>query len=222
MKSGVSFLALLISTAIVVGAGSPAPVLLKREGVFHRPKPGNELKRFDIAVPGGRSFHRIIVEVEVTHGGWNARGEKKTNHAVFWLNRGKKWRGNVLGYVNVFGPTRPRVKMANNIGKPPGVMSSQTRNWKAVPGHTYRFRYVYDAGAGRVDLTVSENGRQVAELRDQITTDPVTAKPHNDPAPPGFFIIFGHPADSPGPEVPTHGWTYANLKVLFQAPAVIP
>jgi hypothetical protein len=216
MKRGVTFITLSALVGILSGADSLPVVKLEKEGVFHEPAPGADLVRFEIPVPPERNFERIIVEVDVTHGGWRAQGGKKTNHAIFWLNRGRKWRGNVLAYVNVFGPTRPRVKMANNIGQSPGVMSAQTDDWKALPGHTYRFRYVYDTGQGRVELTVKEGGKVVATLRDKINGSPISGRAHNDPAPGGFFIVFGHSAGSPGPEVPTHGWTYANLKAVFQ------
>ncbi|MDP7293265.1 MAG: hypothetical protein QF497_13660 [Verrucomicrobiota bacterium] len=44
----------------------------------------------------------------------------------------------------------------------------------------------------------------------------IESDPHNDDARPGFFLVFGHPADSPGPEVPTYGWRYSDLRVVFQ------
>lgn len=191
-------------------------IVFEKPGVFHTPAPGAESQRFEIPMSAAGRFRRIVVEVDVTPGGWRARSEKKTNHAVLWLNRGSKWRGNVFGYVNLFGPTRPRVKMANNVGQPAGTMLSQTRTWTAKPGRTYRFRYEYDAANGKVELTVSDAGKVVAQLAEQATVERIASDPHNDDAQPGFFIVFGHPADSAGPEVPTYGWKYADLRVVFE------
>jgi hypothetical protein len=191
-------------------------IVVERAGVFHTPDPGDETKRIEIPMSAGMRFDRVIVELSVKHGGWNASSEKKTNHAIFWLNRGSRWRGNVLGYVNVFGPARPRVKMANNLTQPPGTMLAVSSDWRAEPGKTYRFRYVYDGAKERVELTVCEADRVVVKLSQRATEKTIESNPHNDDAGPGFFIVFGHPADSTGPEVPTYGWEYMDLHVLFE------
>lgn len=219
MKLGVVIFMLFAQTGTLPASDFLPVVTLEKKGVFHEPVPGAELKRFEIPIQSGLKFEQIVVELDVTHAGWRARGEKKTNHAIFWLNRGRKWRGNVLGYVNVFGPTRPRVKMANNIGKAPRVMSAQTLAWEARPGIRYHFRYVYDARQGRVELTVEEGGKVASTLRGKVPVAPIASTPPGEDASSGFFIVFGHPAGSPGPEVPTYGWTYANLKVVLSAGA---
>ncbi|MHC4994834.1 MAG: hypothetical protein ACYTGQ_07225, partial [Planctomycetota bacterium] len=143
--------------------GADNVIRFEKEGVFHRPTTDAETWRTSIPVPTERGFDRLTVSLTVTVGPWNA-SEGKTNHAVFWLNRGERWSENVLGYVNVFGPTRPRVKMANNVDQPRGVMLPTQADWTVKPGHTYRFEYVYDAAAREIRLTVSEGGAVVASL----------------------------------------------------------
>ncbi len=95
-------------------------------------------------------------------------------------------------------------------------MLAQTSNWSSSPTKSYRFEYTFDAKNGRIELTVSHAGKVVARLEGKTVADRIESDPHDDIAKPGFFLVFGHPADSPGPEVPTHGWKYSDLLVVFE------
>lgn len=189
--------------------GEETKVRFERAGVFHQPRVGVETWRAGITVPKDVSFSKLRVSINAKVGPWNDK-DGKTNHAVLWLNRGTKWRSNVLGYVNIFGPDRPRVKMANNLGQAPGVMLSQQMDWQAKEGQTYRFEYVYDAGAGRVELTVRHVEKVVATLAD-------TAKVEEMVFEEGLMrVIIGHPGTDVGPEAPTYGWAYSGLVVEIE------
>jgi hypothetical protein len=209
------FVLVVLLTSLVAAADAER-IVVERQGVFHTPSPGAESTRIEIPMSAGLHFRKIVLDVDVTHKGWHARNDKKTNHAIFWLNRGDKWRSNVFGYVNVFGPTRPRVKLAHNVQQPAGKMLAQTAVLKTESGSTYHFRYVYNTTNGKVELTVSHAGKVVGRVEGNSVGQKIESDPHNNDSKPGFFLVFGHPADSPGPEVPTYDWKYSNLRVAFE------
>lgn len=79
------------------------------------------------------------------------------------------------------------------------------------PGHTYHVYYRYDTNAAEVLVRITEGDTVVAEGTDVPTTDRVRNTDR------GYFIYFanGTDVDLPGPEVPSLGWTYADLRVEF-------
>ena len=136
---------------------------------------------------------------------------------MFWLHRGRRndftWLGGVLGYVNLRGPTTNIVRTRHDLDVT-DLMQSQTFNVGGampVEGETYHVLYRYDAAAGEVLVRITHGADVIAEGTDVPTTDAV----RNTEG--WFFIQFANETDVslPGPEVPSLGWQFANLRVEF-------
>lgn len=185
----------------------PPGALLSKPGVFHVPAPGNLTARFDINFPGTQSFSKVTLDMEFTHGGWDPRSGD--NHSVFWLNRNDKWRSNLVGYFNLFGPNKNFGKLITNLNLPGGVVRSVQQNADFQEGETYVVHYEYDAAGRIVELVMSvKGGQELFRLRDTPTVNSVSAE--------NFYVVFGHTPTGHGPEVPTIGWAYANLCIQVE------
>ena len=176
-------------------------------GVFHRPTVGDESAHFDIPMPGNPSFSRIVLDMDFTHGGWNV--PSSDNHGIFWLNRGDRWRSNLFGYVNCFGPGRNELRLAFNVGIAPGDIIARPAGFAFQPGQTYHVNYDFNTNTNRITLTVSQGGTPVVTITETPRVNRVNTVDNN------WFVVFGHETGAVGPEVPTYGWTYANLRVQW-------
>ena len=198
------------STLLPPGQTDPpiaGATVYEQSGVFHTPTVGNESKHFDVPMPGNPSFSKVVVEMDFTHGGWNV--PTNFNHAIFWLNRGNRWRSNNFGYVNTFGPGTNTVKLITNAGLPAGVVQPKEVGAVLNPGSTYHVYYEYDTNINRILLQITQNGNPVVTLTDVPTVNRVATVDNN------WFLAFGHETGAVGPEVPTYGWSYANLRVQW-------
>lgn len=204
------------STGPGVGRCPPEHVCFILDGVFHVPDEAEPTAIYDIPLPPGAEYSVVEVTLDVTHGGWHPE-EPAGLHNLFWLHRGTfenfTWVGGVLGYVNTRGPGIDIIRTRHDLDVM-DLAQSQTFNVNNVvlqPDHTYRVFYRYDAAGGEVLVELTENGEVVASGTDVPTTDLV----RNTEG--GYFIWFANPTDTtqPGPEVPSLGWTYADLRVEF-------
>ena len=152
----------------------------------------------------------MTVELDIYHGGWNSQNPSG-NHSLFWLHRGAccwpSWANNNFGYGNTFGPNRNEVRIGSNVG---GKHSVPVRV-ALQPGATYHVEYSYDWIARSIELTLTDKATgQVIKTPFLDAREPVVTDGS------GFFMIyFGHGAHEVGPEVPTYGWEYSNLRVEF-------
>ncbi len=186
----------------------PDTALYQFGGVFHAPTPGNERAEYAIPIDGGRTFSKLTIDLEFTHGGWNTVSDG--NHAVVWLYRADRWRSNTFAYVNLFGPQKNIAKMITNVDISPAVDAVQ-KGAVFAEGTTYRLHYEYDTGADRVEaLFTTTAGEEVVRLVGVPTVNHIVTQD------PGFSVVFGHTADEAGPEVPTYGWQYANLCIRIE------
>jgi hypothetical protein len=188
---------------------SSGEIYFKFDGVFHSPTPENFKKRFNLPVTAGQEFTRICIALDVTIGSWylNDEGKIDGNHSIFWLHRDKRWAGNLLGYVNIFGPEKNFLKMSTNIDLPKGKMHANKKNAVFQENQTYHFEYIYDTQEGIYKTVVQHKRKIFVQVQDSTTVEKIISKE------PGFFLVFGHSDDEAGPEVPTIGWKYANLVV---------
>ena len=186
-------------------------------GTFHTPTRKNPTKIFNIDVPTDRTYRKAILDLDVTFGAWSAEPSKM--HSLFWLHRGAccwpKWSENILGYANAHGPKSSQVRIEHAldhvIGPPDWKTHVFNGGYKFEQGKTYHFRYEYDAGGGQIRLTVSLGGQVVKQISTGATTSEI-----RPPASGKFMAYFGHePGGAHGPEQPTYGWKYSNLRVEF-------
>lgn len=192
----------------------PGAVLFTQNGTFHEATPGEPTRIFNIPVPGDRTFSRIEVNFDVFNGGWS--WEPSANHSLFWLHRGAccwpKWAGNIFGFANAFGPGRNEIKVATNADMP--KFHERVAFRRGVPfleGHSYHLEYVYDTAGGAFQLIVTEDGQEVVTVQNAASANVVRSDKSE-----AFMIYFGHEdATGVGPERPTYGWKYSNLRVEF-------
>lgn len=183
-------------------------LVLDVPGLVHQPEPGNERKRFDLPIPSGRAYQRVEVELVLGVGQWSETAED--NHNVFWLQRSERWRGNVFGYLNVFGPPRNAVRVVTTVGHDAGDRDGVERRAKLAFGASYHVRYVFDAAQGRTETVLAEiGGDEVVRIVGEAPVDEIRSEA------PGFFLALGHGAQEAGREVPTYGWTYSDVRVRF-------
>lgn len=192
-----------------------------RSGMLHTPTKKAPTAYYNIPAPKNRAFRKIILEVDVTHGGWNGKNPSG-NHSIFWLHRGAccwpPWKENIVGFVNAFGPNKSFVRATHNVDYKGRTeydkVQKFNRGFRLTPGQTYRARYVYDAAGGKIRLTLSRNGKTVFNISGKPTASRIRSGPTGM-----FMVVFGHEPHPPGcncgPEVPTYGWKYANLQVEF-------
>ena len=186
------------------------------DGVFHTADADNPTAIYDIDLPADTEYGAIEVELDVTHGGWYP-DDPAGLHNIFWLHRGRwgdfTWMGGVAGYVNARGPGNNIIRTRHDLDVA-SLDDSRTFNINGVALQedvTYHVFYRYDAVAGIVTVRITDDGEVVAEGTDPATTDLVR---NNDG---GFFIWFANGTDveQPGPEVPSLGWSFADLRVEF-------
>ena len=186
-------------------------------GTFHIPSKKNHTRIFNIDVPTNRTYGKVILDLDVTLGPWSAEPSKM--HSLFWLHRGAccwpKWSENIVGYANVHGPKSRQVRIEHAldhfIGPPSWITPNFNGGFTFETGKTYHFRYEYDAAGGQVRLTVYRGGQVVKEISTAATSSEI-----RPPASGKFMAYFGHePGGANGPEQPTYGWKYSNLRVEF-------
>ncbi len=77
------------------------------------------------------------------------------------------------------------------------------------PGNTYHVQFEYSTLEGFYEATVTRDGQVVGTVRDVPTVNQIRTVGEN------WFVDFGHNLEAAGPEVPTYGWTYSNLRVQW-------
>jgi hypothetical protein len=186
---------------------TPGATVFTRPGVFHVPSPGNEAKHFDIPMPGNPVFTKIVLDLDFFHGGWHANSS--SNHSIFWLNRADRWRNNLFGYLNTFGPNTNTLKLSTNADLGPGNIRAESVGVVLNPGTTYHVHFEYDTALNVYFAELSVNGTVIRRVSDMPTVNRIRTVGNN------WFVVFGHEAGAVGPEVPTYGWRYMNLQVQW-------
>ena len=185
----------------------PGATTFSRPGVFHVPTVGNESIHFDVPMPGNPVFSKIILDMEFFHGGWHPRSGD--NHGIFWLNRGDRWRNNLFGYFNTFGPNTNTIKLSTNADLGAGNIRAETVGAVLNPGTTYQVHFEYDTNLNVYFAEISVNGTVIRRVSDVPTVNAIRTVDNN------WFVAFGHESGAIGPEVPTYGWRYSNLRVQW-------
>jgi len=185
------------------------------DGVFHTADVRTPVLLHNMDVQADL-FATIEVELDFVHGGWYA-DDPAGLHNIFWLQRGQvgnfTWAGGVAGYVNTRGPNTNIIRTRHDLDVT-DLADSQTFNINGITlneGSTYHVLYRLDTTRGEVLVELTEGADVIASGTDTPTTDAV----RNDDN--GFFIAFGNPTDVelPGPEVPSLGWSFSDLRVEF-------
>ncbi|MEM7160425.1 MAG: hypothetical protein AAF799_46740 [Myxococcota bacterium] len=195
--------------------GCPADhVCFELEGEFHVPTPEDPTAIYDIPLPPGVDYRVVEVQLEFDHTGWYP-DDPAGLHNIFWLHRGTfadfTWVGGVVGYVNARGPGTNIIRTRHDLDVT-DLADSRTFNINGVAladTHTYQVFYRYDTIAGEVLVEIHEGEMLVAQGTDVPTTDLVRNTEDS------LFIWLGNGTDveAPGPEVPSLGWRFRDLRV---------
>lgn len=203
------------------GGGSTSggkAVVYQRSGLVHRPTQAHPTWTHDIQTPPNTDFGKVVVELDVTVGKWDAQ-EPNKSHSIFWLHRGgkwPKWANNMIGFANAHGPGANTIKIAHNMN----VSAKEKKKPKLIGrvpwqrGETYHVRYVYDAAGNRITMQVSRGGKVVASASSKARVRRIRSDGSGE-----FMLYFGHTRytgrGQGGPEKPTYGWRYSNVRVEF-------
>jgi hypothetical protein len=200
------------STLTRPGDAPPPPppsggLVFRADGLIHTATPASPKRVIKVPVDRELRLRRLVVDMDFTPGPWNT-SKNPNNHAIFWLHRGK-FRGNTIGNVNAFGPSKFTIKAAQNINMAARTQTDSEQGVPLVQGTRYHVTYTYNAEAGSVTCVVTANGSAVLTLGfSAASAGGALTVPTS-----GLNIEFGHNAGQEGPEVPSHGWTYSNLRI---------
>jgi hypothetical protein len=188
-------------------SGSGNSVVFQKSGLLHTATPGNPKGYVDVPVQSAMSLKRMVIDMEFVPGPWN-REKIPGNHAIIWLYRGK-FRSNTVANVNAFGPNKYTVKMNQNVDLGAGQVTSNEMPLQLQQGQRYHLHYVYDAATNQITAEISSGGKLLKTLH-------ATGTAQNNVltvAPPKLNVEFGHFPGQEGPEIPSWGWSYYDLRV---------
>lgn len=201
--------------------GSPNPeptpgpgnsVVFQKAGHIHTATPPNNAKgTVNIPIQQTLAVKRMVIECDFIPGPWNTE-KVPGNHAIIWLYRGK-FRGNTVANVNAFGPNKNTIKMNQNVDLGARQVTNAEGGLQLQQGTRYHLRYVYDAVSNQITAEISQAGSLLKTLRMPGTASGNILAVH----PPALKVEFGHFPGQEGPEIPSWGWSYHDLRVeMFQ------
>lgn len=190
---------------------TPGAKVFTQSGLIHIPTVGNEAKEIKVPIDQALRVKKMIIEVDFTPGPWNPTN-LSGNHAIIWVHRGK-YRSGTICNTNAFGPGRSVVKNNQNVDLSPGEVTSGEQKRAFEQGKRYRLRYVYDAQTNVIRVTVSSGGVELNNFTMQGTAKggAITLEPSGPEK--GLVVQFGHHRGQEGPEIPSYGWRYENLRI---------
>lgn len=187
--------------------GNGNSVIFQKSGLLHTATTTNPKGYVDIPITAAMSLKKMVVDMEFVPGPWN-REKIPGNHAIIWLYRGK-FRGNTVVNVNAFGPNKFTVKANQNVDLGPGQVTAQEMSLQLQQGQRYHLHYVYNAATNVISVEVSSGGKLLKSM-----TLPGTAQNGIlTVEPPKLNVEFGHFPGQDGPEIPSYGWSYYDLRV---------
>lgn len=201
------------------GGGNPNPtpgpgnsIVFQKSGHLHTATPPNNAKgTINIPIQKTLAVKRLVIDLDFVPGPWNLE-RVPGNHAIIWLYRGK-FRSNTVANVNAFGPSKFTIKMNQNVDLAPPQVTNAEAGLPLEQGTRYHLRYVYDATTNQITAEVSQAGTLLKTLRMAGTASGNILTVH----PPALNVEFGHYPGQEGPEIPSWGWSYSDLKVeMFQ------
>jgi hypothetical protein len=218
--SQVWFLEPSASTVADSGGNPPPPptpgpgnsVVFQKSGHIHTATPPNNAKgTVDIPIQTTLAVKRMVIECDFIPGPWNPE-KVPGNHGIIWLYRGK-FRGNTIANVNAFGPNKHTIKMNQNVDLGAQQVTNAEGGLQLQQGKRYHLRYTYDATTNQITAEVSQAGTTLKTLRMAGTASGQILTVH----PPALNVEFGHFPGQEGPEIPSWGWSYYDLRVeMFQ------
>lgn len=209
------------ASTVADSSGNPNPnptpgpgnsIVFQKSGHIHTATPPNNAKgTVDIPIQSTLAVKRMVIECDFIPGPWN-REKIPGNHGIIWLYRGK-FRGNTIANVNAFGPNKFTIKMNQNVDMGAGQVTSNEAGVPLEQGKRYHLRYTYDAATNQITAEISQGGTKLRTFSMAGTASGRILAVH----PPALNVEFGHFPGQEGPEIPSWGWSYYDLRVeMFQ------
>ncbi len=195
------------STLTVPGQPGACPAgatCFDAKGIVHQPTPANPVHRVQFPAPAGIA-KRLRMSLDVTVGPWYPN-DPMGKHLIYWFVVNRNF--DMAGMLYFRGPTASTalVRHGMELTHPQKLKIEQP--FAAVIGHTYHCDNDYDM-AGRV-YTVTVTDLTTGEVAVTLNGVPnVSSFPLK--ATDNFLIDMGFPEGVNVDEVPSFGWTYANV-----------
>jgi hypothetical protein len=197
-----------IAPAAVV-ADASAPIVFSRPGQVHTATTADPKLKLSVPVTQALQLDRLVYDLDITAGPWNDK-KPECAHNIAFFHRGR-FRSNCFSNLNAFGPKRNWLKNNQNIDQPAGSNTNAKINFHFVQGTTYHVNYVFDATNKMVHIIVLQGGHDVGHF-----DMPATAQNHLLTVPStGLVLEMGNLLHQVGCEVPSLGWSWANLTLTM-------
>jgi hypothetical protein len=193
-----------IAPATVI-ADASASIVFDRPGQVHTATKENPKLKLTVPVTGKLNLDRLVYDLDITAGPWSTK-MSHCAHNIAFFHRGK-FRSNCFSNLNAFGPDRYWLKNNQNIDQPAGSNTNAKIGFKFVQGTTYHINYVFDAVNKQIHIIAQVGGHDVGHIdmkataQNHILTVPST----------GLVLEMGNLLNQVGCEVPSLGWSWANL-----------
>jgi hypothetical protein len=177
-------------------------------GVDHisEPPPGAPVGRVSFAAPPGVA-NRLRSTVNVTVGPWYPKNPSG-KHLIYWFVVSKNI--DMPGLLYFLGPPKSEAFDRHGIGLTHPQKIKVIKKFKAKVGHTYHVDNDYDMAGGTYHITITDMATQEKTV---LVSKPNVSSYTIKPAAKFLFDMgFPPPTDNPT-EVPSYGWTYANVHI---------
>ena len=192
-----------------MAADDAAPVVFDRPGQVHTATKENPKLKLTVPVSKALNLNRLVFDLDITAGPWNAK-KPECAHNIAFFHRGK-FRSNCFANLNAFGPHRYWMKNNQNIDQPAGTNTNAKIGFQFLQGTTYHINYVFDPIGKKVHIIAQQGGHDVGHIDmnatafNHILTVPAT----------GLVLEMGNLLQQAGCEVPSLGWSWANLRLTM-------
>jgi hypothetical protein len=186
-------------------ACSPGAVCFDAKGVVHQPTQAKPVQRVSFPAPAGVAT-RLRMSLDVTVGPWYAP-DPDGKHLIYWFVVNRNFI--MPGMLYFRGPDQSiaLVRHGINLTHPQKIKIQEP--FQALPGHTYHVDNDYDMGRGVYTVTITDLATsQSVQLVGTPNVRSYTLKTGDN-----FLIDMGFIEGLTPDEVPTYGWTYANVHV---------
>ena len=190
------------------GQGPACPagaICFDAKGVVHQPTQAKPVQRVSFPAPAGVAT-RLRMSLDVTVGPWYAP-DPSGKHLIYWFVVNRNFI--MPGMLYFRGPSQSvaLVRYGVNLTHPQKLKIQQP--FTAQPGHTYHVDNDFDMGRGVYMVTITD--AQTAETVQLVGVPNVRS--YTLKAGDNFLIDMGFTEGVTPDEVPTYGWTYANVHV---------
>jgi len=188
------------------GAACPAgATCLDAKGVVHQPTQAKPVQRITFPAPAGVAT-RLRMSLDVTVGPWYAP-DPDGKHLIYWFVINRNFIMPGMLYFRGPATSTALVRYGMNLTHPQKLKIEQP--FQAQPGHTYHVDNDFDMARGVYTVTITDTATaQSVQLVGVPNVRSYTLKAGDN-----FLIDMGFIEGLTPDEVPTYGWTYANVHV---------